>query len=89
MLAVEVKQYVGEGRQTLVARLICRTAAAEDLKQTASSGAHALRRNWTFDEFRAAISAQGGTDATARGRDERSRTSDFVCHLVVPAGSQP
>jgi hypothetical protein len=65
VLAVEVKQYIGEGRQTLVPRVIGRTAAAEDVKQTASSGTRPVRRNWSLDEFRAAISAQGGTDASA------------------------
>src|ERR1035437_4117838 len=65
VLAVEVKQYIGEGRQTLVPRVIGRTAAADDVKQSASGGARAVSRTWTLDEFRAAISAQGGTDATA------------------------
>ena len=68
VLAVEVKQYIGEGRdngrQTLVPRVIGRTAAAEDVK-LASGGARAARRDWTLDEYRAATLAEGGTDAVA------------------------
>ena len=65
VLAVEVKQYVGEGRQTLVPRVIGRTAAAEDVKQAASGGTRAVRRNWTIEEFRAATVEVGGLDAVA------------------------
>jgi hypothetical protein len=64
VLAVEVKQYVGEGRQTLVPRVIGHTAAAEDVKQ-AAGGTRAVRRNWTLEEFRAATVEAGGTDAVA------------------------
>jgi hypothetical protein len=64
VLAVEVKQYVGEGRQTLVPRVIGRTAAAADLKQT-EGGTRAVHRNWTLEEFRAAALEVGGPDAVA------------------------
>ena len=62
VLAVEVKQFVGEGRQTLVPRVIGRTAAAEDVKQ-ASRGAKPVARTWTKDEFVEAASAIGGAGA--------------------------
>ena len=62
VLAVEVKQYVGEGRQTLVPRVIGRTAVAEDVKQT-SSGASRVARNWTEPEFLEAAAATGGPAA--------------------------
>jgi hypothetical protein len=62
VLAVEVKQYVGEGRQTLVPRVIGRTAAAEDVKQ-ASSGVSRVVRSWTEADFRDAARAVGGPDA--------------------------
>jgi hypothetical protein len=62
VLAVEVKQYVGEGRQTLVPRVIGRTAAAEDVKQT-HSGSRRVVRTWTEDEFLEATAASGGPDA--------------------------
>jgi hypothetical protein len=58
-LALEVKQYVGGGRQTLVPRVIGQTAAADDLKQTASGATRQVRRTWTLDEFHAAVAAQG------------------------------
>ena len=62
VLAVEVKQYVGEGRQTLVPRVIGRTAAAGDVKR-ASSGATRVARTWTEAEFLEATAATGGPDA--------------------------
>jgi hypothetical protein len=62
VLAVEVKQYVGEGRQTLVPRVIGRTAAAEDVKQTAT-GATRVVRTWTEPEFLEAVATTGGPDA--------------------------
>jgi hypothetical protein len=64
VLAVEVKQYVGQGRQTLVPRVIGRTAAAADVKEAASGGARAVRRNWTLEEFRASTAELGGADAS-------------------------
>lgn len=65
VLAVEVKQYVGEGRQTLVPRVIGRTAAADDVKQASSGGTRSAPRVWTLDEFRAAVFDLGGADAVA------------------------
>ena len=62
VLAVEVKQYVGEGRQTLVPRVIGRTAAADDVKQSAS-GATRVARTWTEPEFLEAAAATGGPGA--------------------------
>ena len=57
-LAVEVKQYVGEGRQTLVTRVIGRTAAADEVKQAAPRTAR-VARNWTEAEFRQAAHDAG------------------------------
>ncbi len=65
VLAVEVKQYVGEGRQTLVPRVIGRTAAAEDVKQASGGATRPVRRNWTIDEFRASAVEVGGPEAIA------------------------
>ncbi len=62
VLAVEVKQYVGEGRQTLVPRVIGRTAAAEDVKQ-ASGGAARVTRAWTEAQFLEATAETGGPNA--------------------------
>jgi hypothetical protein len=63
VLAVEVKQYVGDkGQQTLVPRVIGRTAVAEDLKQS-SGGAARVARSWTEAEFLEATAATGGPDA--------------------------
>jgi len=51
VLGVEVKQYVGEGRQTLVPRVIGWTAAAEDVKRSPSS----KRYSWTDESFLEAV----------------------------------
>lgn len=67
VLAVEVKQYVGEGRQTLVPRVIGRTAAAEDVKQT-SGGAMRVVRTWTEPEFLEAVTTTGGPEAERLAR---------------------
>jgi hypothetical protein len=56
VLAVEVKQYVGQGRQTLVPRVIGRTATAEEVKATASGTSH---RSWTETEFLDAAHSAG------------------------------
>lgn len=61
VLAVEVKQYVGRDRQTLVPRVIGRTTAAEDVKQ-AATGAGKIVRSWTEDEFLVAAAELGGPD---------------------------
>jgi hypothetical protein len=66
VLAVEVKQYVGEGRQTLVPRVIGRTAAAADVKQSPSGSASAARE-WTEAEFLEAA-ATVGSDAERLAR---------------------
>lgn len=51
VLGVEVKQYVGEGRQTIVPRVIGRTAAADGVKRTAGSRP---TYTWAASDFRAA-----------------------------------
>jgi hypothetical protein len=58
VLAVEVKQYVGAGRQTLVPRVIGRTATAEEVKQPAS-GTSRVARSWTEAEFLEAAHSAG------------------------------
>jgi len=52
VLGVEVKQYVGEGRQTIVPRVIGRTISAEEAKGRAPGPR--TRREWTPDDLRAA-----------------------------------
>ena len=69
VLAVEVKQYIGEGRQTLVPRVIGRTAAAEDVKQTSGTSTTRVVRTWTEPEFLEAVPATGGPDADRLVRD--------------------
>jgi hypothetical protein len=55
VLAIEIRQYVGEGLRTLVPRLIGQTAAAAEKKQTASRQA---TRAFTEESFFAALAAR-------------------------------
>jgi hypothetical protein len=64
VLGVEVRQFVGAGRQTLVPRVIGQTVAAKDAKQP-GSGASRVVRTWTVDEFLEAASVDGGPSARA------------------------
>ena len=64
VLAVEVKQFVGAGRQTLVPRVIGHTAAADDVKRTATTG-RPPRRDWTLQQFLASTEEVGGPSALA------------------------
>jgi hypothetical protein len=66
VFAIEVKQFVGAGRQTLVSRVIGQTAAAEDLKASATGRAN---REWTLPSFIAEAAAIGGSEAEALVRD--------------------
>jgi hypothetical protein len=64
VLAVEVKQYVGQGRQTLVPRVIGQTAAASEAKQPS---VRRSRRTWTPAEALTEIeAADPGLGALAR-----------------------
>jgi len=59
VLAVEVKQFVGAGRQTLVPRVIGHTTAADDVKRTATTG-RPPHRDWTREQFLASTEEVGG-----------------------------
>ena len=63
VLAVEVRQYVGQGRQMLVPRVVGRTSAAEDLKKASGTSTKVVR-TWEESEFLAAA-AEAGHDALA------------------------
>jgi hypothetical protein len=60
VLAIEVRQFLGEGHRVMVPRVIGNTAAAEERKQTVRSTGG--RRRWTLDEFRRALAEHGGPD---------------------------
>ena len=63
VIAIEVKQYVGEGVKTLVPRVIGQTAEAETKKRASSPG-----RQWDEESFFSVLSEQG-PDAVRAGRD--------------------
>ncbi len=65
VLAVEVRQYVGEGLQSLVPRLIGQTIAAQQKKGTGSRAA----RQWDEASFMAELQRRGGADAVLAARD--------------------
>jgi hypothetical protein len=61
VLAVEVRQYIGEGEQVLVPRVLGQTAAARQKKVAARGGAH----DWDVSKF------LDETERQAGGRDAR------------------
>jgi hypothetical protein len=61
VLAVEIKQFVGAGHQTLVPRVIGRTAAADGTP----TGRSRVVRRWTFDELLEAANEYKGPEAAA------------------------
>lgn len=64
VLALEIRQYVGEGLRTLVPRVIGRTAEAER-KKAAASG---TSRVWDEASFFATLREKAGADATGVAR---------------------
>lgn len=58
VIAIEVKQYVGEGVKTLVPRVIGETAAAETRKRAAAGS----RRRWDEQSFFAVLEEKRGAD---------------------------
>lgn len=61
VLAVEIKQYVGQGLAALVPRVIGQTVAAKDAKSTAS--ASSARGQWDEMSFLDALTARSGSEA--------------------------
>jgi hypothetical protein len=63
VLAIEIKQYVGEGHKTLVPRVVGQTAAAEAAKGTSRE-----KRKWDEPSFYAELEARKGPDNAAIAR---------------------
>lgn len=61
VFGVEVRQFVGEGHQTLVPRVVGRTATAEQVKQASAGGSRV--RHWTIDTLRDEAVSLGGEHA--------------------------
>src|SRR3712207_9290538 len=57
VLAVEIKQYVGQGLKTLVPRVIGQTAEAQQRKTVATG----LRRKWDEQQFMDELATRRGT----------------------------
>lgn len=64
VLAVEVKQYVGQGQQALVPRVIGQTAQATAQKSTASTRSRETRQ-WDESSFLTELELQAGAEAVA------------------------
>jgi hypothetical protein len=60
VIAIEVRQYVGEGLRTLVPRVIGETAASEQRKRPPGTGSS---RRWDEHSFFAELEAKHGADA--------------------------
>jgi hypothetical protein len=71
VLGVEVKQYVGGGRQTLVPRVIGNTATAEQAKQVAG-GRSRSDHAWDDDTFLAAVRTTGRPETERLVHDART-----------------
>jgi hypothetical protein len=97
VLAIEARQFLGEGHRVMVPRVIGNTAKAEERRQAGRSGG---RRRWTLDEFRLALAELGGPEAIASldegiawaesrgGAWDLGRGSKYgPLYLSIPAGS--
>lgn len=63
VLAIEIKQYIGEGHKTLVPRVVGQTAAAEVAK-----GSSRQKRRWDESSFYAELEARKSLDSAAVAR---------------------
>ncbi len=57
VIGVEVRQFVGQGHQTLVPRVVGKTAAADEVRE---GGPARSTQRWTLDAFQAAAGSVGG-----------------------------
>ncbi len=64
VIAIEVKQYVGEGVKTLVPRIIGQTAEAETKKRAGGPG-----RRWDEESFFSLLAEKAGEDAVSAARE--------------------
>lgn len=64
VIAIEVKQYVGEGVKTLVPRVIGQTAEAETKKRAGGPG-----RQWDEESFFSLLAEKAGEDAVSAARE--------------------
>lgn len=82
VLAVEVRQYVGEGLRTLVPRVIGVTAEAEQQK-----GRRKPSRQWDAQSFDAQLEDQVGADAVSTARAIRDWAAQQRLRLVWGKGA--
>lgn len=86
VLAVEIKQYIGEGLQSLVPRVIGQTAHAEKRKGTGRE-----QRKWDESTFFAELERRKGVELTEIGRKiydwARTKTDRFYWGRGVQDGS--
>ncbi|HYI14631.1 MAG TPA: hypothetical protein VEX37_04530, partial [Thermomicrobiales bacterium] len=84
VLAVEVRQYAGQGQQALVPRVIGQTQQA--VSQKASSGASRETRRWDEASFMAEVSARLGPDALATAHRILDWSKSRATHLKFGTG---
>lgn len=76
VFGVEVRQFVGEGHQTLVPRVLGRTAAADQVKQGALGGGSRRAFHWTPETLLAQAAELGGPRATRLMESVRRWSAD-------------
>ena len=81
VFGVEVRQFVGEGHQTLVPRVVGRTTVADQVKQGASGSGSRRTYHWTIETLRDRAAELGG--------DRAIRLIDAVVRWSAARGITP
>lgn len=85
VLAVEVRQFVGQGLRALVPRVVGQTAAAQQAKAAVRSAA---KRMWDETSFMAELVAQRGPEDAAVAQEILRWASDTGLRIVWGGGGQ-
>jgi len=83
MLAVEIRQFVGDGVKTLVPRLVGQTAASQRAKSSASRE----KKQWDFDTFMAELEAKHGKQVAAVARSVHDWVEPRVTYIYWGQGA--
>lgn len=83
MIAVEVRQFVGEGVKTLVPRLVGQTAAAQRAK---SSGSRE-KRQWDYDSFMSELETRQGLEVVSVARSLHDWIKPKVTYIYWGQGA--
>jgi hypothetical protein len=84
VLAIEIKQYMGEGFKALVPRLVGQTIEAQDKKQSTTQS----YRQWDESSFMQVLAERQGSDAVSVAKRILSWSQEHDCHLWWGKGKQ-